>query len=65
MRLGYLGVKRVSRRLNRDLVAITSTAAPGSRTGDKRENHDKADFYSYEMSYSVVSIVTVVFPSSL
>ena len=45
VRRGYLGVKRVSRRLSRGLVAITSTAAPGRHTGDKRKNYGKADFY--------------------
>ena len=63
--VGYLGVKPVSRRLSRDLVAITSTAAPGRRTGDKRKNYDQADFYSDEMSNSAISIVTVGSLSSL
>ena len=58
-------MKRVSRRLSRDLVAITSTAAPGKRTGDKRKNYDKADFYSDEMPNSGISIVTVGSLSSL
>ena len=65
VRLGYFGVKRVSRRLSRGLVAITSTAAPGKRTGDKRKNYDKADFYSDEMPNSGISIVTVGSLSSL
>jgi hypothetical protein len=49
-RLGNLGVKPVSQRLSNVQVAITSTAAPGRRAGDKRENYDKADFYGDEMS---------------
>ena len=64
-RLDWLGVRRVSRRLSRDLVAITSTAAPGRRTGDKRKNYDQADFYSDEISNSAISIVTVGSLSSL
>ncbi len=65
MRLGYLGVKRVLGRLSRDLVAITSTAAHGRRTGDKRKNYDKADFYTDEMPNSATSVVTVGSLSSL
>ena len=65
VRLGYLGVKHVSRRLSRGLVAITSTAAPGRRTGDKSKIYDKTDFCSDEMGYWVVSIVTVVLLTSL
>ena len=58
-------MKPVSRRLSRDLVAITSTAAPGRRAGDKRENYDKADFYGDEMTNPAISIVTVGSLSSL
>ena len=65
VRRGYLGVKRVSRRLSRGLVAITSTAAPGRHTGDKRKNYGKADFYGDYMLNSAISIATVGSPSSL
>ena len=65
VRLGYLGVKPVSRHLNRGLVVITSTAAPGRHAGDKRENYDKWDIYSDEMPNSAISIVTVESLSSL
>ena len=65
VRVGYLGVKPVSRRLSRDLEVITSTAVPGRHTGDKRKNYDKADFYSDEMPNSAISIVTVGSLSSL
>ena len=44
IRLGYLGEKLASRRLSRNLVVITSTAAPGRRDGDKRKNDDKLAF---------------------
>ena len=65
VRLGYLDVKPVSQRLSRDLVAITSTAAPGRRGGDKPKNYDKKDFYSDEMPNLAISIVTVGSLSSL
>ena len=58
-------MKRVSRRLSRGLVAITSTAVPGRHTGDKRKNYDKADFFGDEMPNPAISIVTVGSLSSL
>jgi len=58
-------VKRVSRRLSRDLEVITSTAVPGRHTGDKRKNYDKADFYGDEMPNSAISIVNLEALSSL
>jgi len=58
-------VKRVSRRLSKALEAITSTAAPGRRTGDKSKIYDKADFYNDKMTTSATSIVTVGSLSSL
>ena len=64
VRLGYLGVKRVLRRLSRELETISSTAAPGRRTG-KRKNYDKADFHSDEIPNSAISTVTVGSLSSL
>ena len=58
-------MKRVSWRLSGGPAAITSMAAPGRHTGDKRENYDKADLYSDEMPNVVISIVTVGSLSSL
>ena len=64
-RLGNLGVKPVSPRLSSIQVAVTSTAAPGSRADDKRKNYDKADFYCDEMPNSSLSIVNLEALSSL
>ena len=64
-RRGNLGVKPVSQPLSSIQVAITSTAAPGRRVGDKRKNYDKAGFFDDEMPNSVTSIVTVESLSTL